>query len=118
MRISDWSSDVCASDLPEQPFERHAASGERVGKAEGERDGADGADGCDDERILNRLEQRRRREVGGVVREYDVARRAQHDAAQGVGIDLLPGRWEERREGPEGVSKGGSRWSPNHAQSQ
>src|SRR3546814_19513068 len=30
MRISDWSSDVCSSDLPRQPQIRHAVPGRRA----------------------------------------------------------------------------------------
>src|SRR3546814_6477625 len=67
LRMSVWSSDVCSSDL-----------------------GDDGADDGDDQRVLDRVEQRRRREIGGVVGEADIPRRAQHDAPEGVGVDLLP----------------------------
>src|SRR3546814_10057540 len=34
MRISDWSSDVCSSDLQRQPLQPHDAGGDRLGLAQ------------------------------------------------------------------------------------
>src|SRR3546814_17851024 len=95
MRISDWSSDVCSSDLFEG--ERHfvlthhtgvhciltgeiAAIGE---PADGKRVGAGGGRGEGEHGI------------GGLA-----------------AIIVLTDRSEERRVGKEGVSTGRSRWSP------
>src|SRR3546814_9187879 len=85
MRISDWSSDVCSSDLPlagEQslPGGRPCAGGANPGAVES-------------------------RQVRGW---HESARLDVHDPAQ----PLL--RSEERRVGKECVSTCRSRWSPNH----
>src|SRR3546814_12990532 len=104
MRISDWSSDVCSSDLP-------------VGV-----DVADDA-GLDTHRILQAADGvlpalartgdellarggHRRIAVGRSERLVDVL--------DVVGDALRLARSEERRVGKEGVSTCGSRWSPDH----
>src|SRR3546814_1374823 len=90
MRISDWSSDVCSSDLGRRQVDRgdsgdHAA-GEGMGLAE-----VVGAD-------------RRAEAVFGVVGERDGLVEARHGEQ----------RSEERRVGKECVSTCRSRWSPYH----
>src|SRR3546814_14071363 len=99
MRISDWSSDVCSSDLP---------AGETA------------AVDCDDDRLrqvgepgddIGLIEARRRfrsalfEVVSGA--EYRAVG-AQHDDGERTT------RSEERRVGKEGVSTCRSRWSPYH----
>src|SRR3546814_13939344 len=109
MRISDWSSDVCSSDL----LQRHqggrrvpgalAVEGTRRARRQGECGGAGAGghrplprwQGCDSAAALGRHEplQPRRPAPGG--------RRG--------------GRSEERRVGKECVSTCRSRWSPYHS---
>src|SRR3546814_5909904 len=93
MRISDWSSDVCSSDLRREPVEI-----EREALLEFEIDEADRAAdrarrfqigrivGLDDDKVIVRPEQRGRDDE----------------------------RSEERRVGKECVSTCRSRWSPYH----
>src|SRR3546814_20807794 len=103
MRISDWSSDVCSSDLARFVGEQVESHIRRGGKAE-------------DCAILVRAQFQTRefedrfigiglpyRIVGG-FRFYE---RAEIRAAMAY-------RSEERRVGKECVSKGRSRWSPDH----
>src|SRR3546814_7162777 len=85
MRISDWSSDVCSSDLPVLPpvglpvggLDLHAAAAGPVATPPG----------------------------GGVERP---------EAGVPEGLEMLRGRSEESRVGKEGVSTCRSRWSPYH----
>src|SRR3546814_2593290 len=90
MRISDWSSDVCSSDLAEVQLTRGG-----------------------DARILTDL-NRSLREVKslGEVRKITVA--SSHDGKTIEGWLTLPPRSEERRVGKECVSTCRSRWSPYH----
>src|SRR3546814_2370233 len=92
MRISDWSSDVCSSDLQRRPF------GEPVAALE---DQPGGAVAGEDLALLGGEQPR------------------QHDAA--AGREVAPQvaghaaeRSEERRVGKECVSTCRSRWSPYH----
>src|SRR3546814_5124846 len=91
MRISDWSSDVCSSDL--LPAEGDAAAGERLGDQPeiGERRA--------DQEVAGRL--------GILGKRLDVA----GQGAGGLGQSV---RSEERRVGKECVSTCRSRWSPYH----
>src|SRR3546814_12001093 len=97
MRISDWSSDVCSSDLPGTLVLRQAESVPR-------------ADGTHLEGVDRQLEVVDGRRGGGEVEdEVDLARHVNE-----VG-DVAPDeRSEEGRGGKEGVSTGRSRWSPEH----
>src|SRR3546814_13845120 len=104
MRISDWSSDVCSSDLALRVL-RDANVGAlrflrpQVWLAE--------------ERVIQVVEGRRL-EAGGVVGgEAKVVAEGQApaDAAGGVAAEL---RSEERRVGKEGGSTCRSRWSQDH----
>src|SRR3546814_12355062 len=97
MRISDWSSDVCSSDLvevldgalPERPLDLVARL---VGEDHRQGDLALA------EVVSDGLAQRRL--LGGVVEDV---------------VDQLEGdRSEERRVGKECVSPCRSRWSPSH----
>src|SRR3546814_14028804 len=112
MRISDWSSDVCSSDLRlrcrEGDVEVHAGQAPQP-------ESADPA-----AMVAGELEPQ------GVAVELQI----QHTGRQGTGkatedgddVDALVadhhggafGRSEERRVGKECVSTGSSRWSPYH----
>src|SRR3546814_13521152 len=97
MRISDWSSDVCSSDLPKQ-FVEHA--GARLARI-----------------ILDRDEA----EIAAIARprwtEFDRLLPEADPAVGQIGADVLrrqqARRSEERRVGKECVSKCRSRWSPH-----
>src|SRR3546814_19797877 len=106
MRISDWSSDVCSSDLP-------------IGLVEaGLVDEAD-AGGCTCSGDLVRHHQR-------MIQTFDLARPSDQDERQVIAdadiayLHMLLGRGnflrrsEERRVGKECVSTCRSRWSPFH----
>src|SRR3546814_18077759 len=99
MRISDWSSDVCSSDL--------AVSAPRVSWSGGEL------------LLSNRIERRIERELA--ARGWNVRRVAQSFAFAGVhGLKRHDKTWhggarsEERRVGKECVSTCRFRWSPYH----
>src|SRR3546814_5193341 len=91
MRISDWSSDVCSSDLP------HFFDGWYAGN-----------DGFGDFHLGFGGGAERQAVVGGLLHGvYDLRVRVpQYGGA--------PGRSEERRVGKEWVSTCRSRWSPLH----
>src|SRR3546814_19082491 len=98
MRISDWSSDVCSSDLGHQvaPVVR-AVAGDvddlaRALEAVVVEQGRSEVDGAADR---------------GVVRRPRAALRQRHGKGRSR-------RSEERRVGKECVSTGRSRWSPYH----
>src|SRR3546814_15320715 len=91
MRISDWSSDVCSSDLTEQEH-RHRRGEPRLAL----RQAGIGRDALDHPPV-------------GVAKLHD----EQEGADRRDDIDEQKGqhRSEERRVGKECVSKGRSRWS-------
>src|SRR3546814_4537857 len=86
MRISDWSSDVCSSDLGD-----FVAADGRYGV------------GSDSNILIDAAEELRLLEYG-----QRLARRGRNLLARGEG------RSEERRVGKECVSTCRSRWSPYH----
>src|SRR3546814_9559597 len=93
MRISDWSSDVCSSDLAEHRFIGGNGQIAGIERAEGaaEAPAVDGGDG----------------------RALEPAQAA--EPAVGGALRLARGhRSEERRVGKECVSTCRSRWSPYH----
>src|SRR3546814_13397770 len=100
MRISDWSSDVCSSDLRERVFERFYRVADNAGEGSG-------------------LGLAIVREIclaaGGAVRLLDPP-----DGGGTLVEVTLPAaaaaadRSEERRVGKECVSTCRSRWSPDH----
>src|SRR3546814_11115972 len=101
MRISDWSSDVCSSDL-KHPTELHLAS--------------DGPFGRFDRQQLQRGFQVYK-EVCAACHSLDhVAIRSLADLgfSEPEVKALAKTRSEERRVGTEGVSTCRSRWSPYH----
>src|SRR3546814_12434471 len=100
MRISDWSSDVCSSDLPGA--------------------GVDAPHVIDDQG-QGQLAQERYQLGEAVGVEMDHRMPAERDdflddgadgAAVGVGAEVADDRSEERRVGKECVSTCRSRWSP------
>src|SRR3546814_12028774 len=98
MRISDWSSDVCSSDLL-----RHAAVVEVGG---GDRDVAQAGNSENEEVLLRACVQE--------TAEVDLADVAAAGEVVGKDAELLEQRSEERRVGKECVSTCRSRWSPYH----
>src|SRR3546814_1787353 len=93
MRISDWSSDVCSSDL--RLFD-HLADGRRLSPAHPPPTG----------HHLGGLDHPRPARLGGLLGDRDVELRHLPEAGQP--------RSEERRVGKECVSTCRSRWSPYH----
>src|SRR3546814_20493536 len=95
MRISDWSSDVCSSDLEDRTVSR---------------------DELPFEFLMNAL----RLNDGFAVRDYaartglDWSQLAAAQTARERGLIAEQGRSEERRVGKECVSTCRSRWSPYH----
>src|SRR3546814_3651741 len=90
MRISDWSSDVCSSDLTDMVNIHHAP--DRRGDGRGRcPDGGDAGANCSEGR--------------GRRRSSNIWRRAATSSGR---------RSEERRVGKECVSTCRSRWSPYH----
>src|SRR3546814_16759825 len=86
MRISDWSSDVCSSDLTAASMRRRSGSETRAGSRRA-RDTVIG------------LTSARAATSAMVVRPF-------------LRLDMLPPRSEERRVGKECVSTCRSRWPP------
>src|SRR3546814_14346998 len=116
MRISDWSSDVCSSDLAadEEHLEGVHLAGQLADRDRHGREGGEGADHPDDglERTggglhAGRVRKRRDRSEGGGTMPCGPAG-GQRIAAAGLA------RSEERRVGKECVSTCRSRWSPSH----
>src|SRR3546814_10910457 len=108
MRISDWSSDVCSSDLArilDRLFKpNHTAKHDRIGQRQIAAQAA---------QRIQYLGQHR-----GLV-DLPVLLRRQADAraigaAAIVGLAIGAGRSEERRVGTESVSTCRSRWSQYH----
>src|SRR3546814_15363576 len=105
MRISDWSSDVCSSDLPFKAESGGIGVGERFGDAVGEM-------------------PRTPLIVEAHVEEMRAQAQLHHDADMVEQIAPSPAkahldackehRSEERRVGKECVSKGRTRWLPYH----
>src|SRR3546814_14613414 len=106
MRISDWSSDVCSSDL--QMAEDTQVAGIPIAHPDGAGIGLAVAD----QRVIviDAVEPIARR--GRVERAIPIGDRgAAHPRRRRVGMGL---RSEERRVGKECVSTCRSRWSPYH----
>src|SRR3546814_18186042 len=118
MRISDWSSDVCSSDLAEAkafgPLEKREILEMRIGIAEREIE--------NDEFVEAReIEPRPRRVADDDAGRFLVARAifatelGTARFAEDLREILEPERSEERRVGKEVVSTGRSRWAPYHS---
>src|SRR3546814_9234826 len=93
MRISDWSSDVCSSDLSGHPTRDRCPLRHRRGL----------------EGRLDVVAVRRPAPPGGQAGELQPGRQRPDG-----GIGGVEGRSEERRVGKECVSTCRSRWSPYH----
>src|SRR3546814_18294644 len=93
IRISDWSSDVCSSDLETQRF------GQALDDA-GDRDLVD---------HLGRLPR-----AGAADVDHARGIGLHHGLGGGEGFGAAAARSEERRVGKECVSTGSSRWSPSN----
>src|SRR3546814_11311223 len=99
MRISDWSSDVCSSDLPgDDEALARAEFDRRLGAPRGQPRNGGAAD-------LDRV---------GVIEFGDFGADAQRDAAVRQHRRGIGQRSEERRVGKEWVSTCRSRGSPEH----
>src|SRR3546814_18714147 len=97
MRISDWSSDVCSSDLPQRPVRgRHAPARHLRLQADLLRAPAEIVGAI---RLVDRDDRARPRSPR---LDPDRARRSR----------ACRSRSEERREGKECVSRCSTRWSP------
>src|SRR3546814_3849199 len=92
MRISDWSSDVCSSDLA--------------------REQRDLPDAAEVEELITLMPEPEAEPVGHFLRDGEIIARKRPDDDQ----DQRPEqqRSEERRGGKECVSTCRSRWSPDH----
>src|SRR3546814_985599 len=97
MRISDWSSDVCSSDLTGRGGGVHAAAAPEQG--------------INVSSVLHDLFERERSHTESLGDELQ-ADIAPHLYARINAHDLK--RSEERRVGKECVSTGSTRWSPYH----
>src|SRR3546814_16771035 len=121
MRISDWSSDVCSSDLASQPTHRRLDPGHRVRVDRGlaqlaEREVAVDL-GAFWIRVAEQLLPRDDVDVGLCqFRPEQVTERVrvQQLGIDAAGLAVFPDRSEERRVGKECVSTCRSRWSPCH----
>src|SRR3546814_1831721 len=99
MRISDWSSDVCSSDLRTQP---HLPSRLDEGPEQSAPDAAALVRGVDEDRVL----------AGEAISATATILREVGKPCQAP-LDLRD-RSEERRVGKEWVRTCRLRWSPNH----
>src|SRR3546814_12992527 len=103
MRISDWSSDVCSSDLEEEEFIAILDGVEGIVLRD------DGVDGDRDLTAQGALVEEDASHAG-ILRPERL-----HDGAKRTAGDLNSRpRSEERRVGKECVSTCRSRWSPYH----
>src|SRR3546814_18165103 len=96
MRISDWSSDVCSSDLPHHEEAAHQ-----------ERKGVEDEGGLSGDLRAGRRAGERNGREGEAPEAQLAAERYAHDF-HFLGSSLT--RSEERRDGDEWVSTGGCRW--------
>src|SRR3546814_10964814 len=100
MRISDWSSDVCSSDLAFEAMEasRDQKLVDKANSLDGDKAALDKANASADPKLVKALAER------------EAALKAANTAAQAADRKLE--RSEERRVGKECVSTCRSRWSP------
>src|SRR3546814_12909522 len=105
MRISDWSSDVCSSDLP--------VLSQRIGILRSWLD-MDAAPAFPVKRLANGVDDRMLRANIKVTPRLDMLKGTPQDDVLKVLAEADPARSEERRVGKECVSTCRSRWSPYH----
>src|SRR3546814_18396310 len=103
MRISDWSSDVCSSDLPADRLSPLYVEGVTCPACHEERDEASKARFAERQRQVERAALRGEQHIG-----REQAKTAKYGRASGVR------RSEERRVGKECVSTCRFRWSRHH----
>src|SRR3546814_20425882 len=119
MRISDWSSDLCSSDLFGAGAPKRVIDGVDIAVRSGEIVALVGASGSG-KTTLGRAALGLKELAGGMVRfdGVDIAamdRRQERDFRRAAPIVFQdPFRPEERRGGKECVSTCRSRWSPVH----
>src|SRR3546814_12564697 len=102
MRISDWSSDVCSSDLFDKARDKIMMGTENRSMAMSE-----------EEKTLTAYHEAGHAIVGRLVPEHDpVYKVTIIPRGRALGITMY--RSEERRVGKECVSPCRSRWSPYH----
>src|SRR3546814_7660579 len=113
MRISDWSSDVCSSDLPApaRPPEGEAGQDHHDRPACGKLDKQ--AAGPADQQAAVDARQPGRDAPFGVGRTDDTSLRRDGDVAHRA-VGEAETRSAERRVGEEGVSTCRTRWAPAH----
>src|SRR3546814_13633558 len=115
MRISDWSSDVCSSDLfgkQRLPLvERGQAEGRDAGFEETHRMRIEGRDDRRKPLVLRMMHRAADNRLMPGVKAVEIAER--DDAAAQGALDAVVARSEERRVGQECVSTCRSRWSPS-----
>src|SRR3546814_13654977 len=109
MRISDWSSDVCSSDLVDS-----TAGGLHDRRGVADNEGTDG--GADDDHRLERLPQHRDLAAHGGIAAERAGDNDQDTDNQPHGAPTrgTTARSEERRGGKAWFSTFKTRWSPKH----
>src|SRR3546814_11527949 len=106
MRISDWSSDVCSSDLPlEEVGHRHAEDPRKLIELAG-------ADAVGPALVLLNLLERQSQGIRQLL--LRVAQEHPAKAHTSSNMNVYGMRSEERRVGKECVRTCRSRWSPYH----
>src|SRR3546814_19809385 len=100
MRISDWSSDVCSSDLPVSDARGPESSGQPITLE------------FDDNRLLALLSGEHDRYLARIEQQFGVAVTPRGNLLMISGA--ADARSAERRVGKGFVSTGRSRWSPYH----
>src|SRR3546814_11394137 len=103
MRISDWSSDVCASDLEEAGREVDGPV-ERVVKHPGDAAGKD----------QRHHQHEKKTGEDGLEPQQEGIESTHEDPRRLLGLKARSWRSEERRVGKECVSPCRPRWSPYH----
>src|SRR3546814_17156056 len=114
MRISDWSSDVCSSDLQAERDGRQAEADHPLHGAAEQEDGGDPEQRQNIEghgRLRGKKQSQRMVWQGGAPRCFGPGRSVAY-AAAGPAASLA--RSEERRGGKEWVSTCRSAWEPYH----
>src|SRR3546814_12796589 len=107
MRISDWSSDVCSSDLPFDIADHHLIVTASMGIAVAPQDGRDR------DEILQHADMALYQAKHGGRNRYSLFEWSMKERLHRV--REIEARSEERRAGKEWVSTCRSRWSAYHA---
>src|SRR3546814_17594179 len=108
MRISDWSSDVCSSDLQFRLRARQDKHSISMGYVLAERTGFE-------TEVPSSIAATKSRKSQEIFRPSRRRRTRARDSALRTALaDIDRVRSEERRVGKEGVSPSSSRWWPDH----